>query len=103
MKADLTSDLIRDAVLDQARSRRQRRVLQTVALVLLPLSLAFFLLQPGYETPAVAGASPADEEEEKPGFTTISTDDELLDRLAHLGPVIVTRVDGSQWLYLTKN
>jgi hypothetical protein len=41
--------------------------------------------------------------EEAPGFVTISTEEELLDTLAHLGAVIVTREDGTEWLYLTNS
>lgn len=100
MKTDLTSDLIRDKVLNAARGRRRKRSLIAMASILLPACLAVVVLQPEPETPVMVDSSPAVEEES--GFVTITTEQELLDTLAHLDPVIVKREDGTEWLYLTR-
>lgn len=100
MKTDLTSDLIRDNVLNAARGRRRKRSLVAVASILLPASLALMVMQPEPEVPATVDSSP--EVKEEPAFVTITTEQELLDTLAHLDPVIVKREDGTEWLYLTR-
>lgn len=100
MKNDLTSDLIRDQVLKSARGRRRKRLMGVMASALLPIGMAMALLWPEAEVPVTAGSSP--EVEEKPAYVTITTEQELLETLAHRGPVIATREDGTQWLYLTR-
>jgi len=98
MKASLKSDLMRDNVLNAAHKHRRKRVVRRVFVVLLPVCAAAFVMWPMQEVPIVTEVLPEVEEE---SFVTLSTDDELLESLAHLGPVIVTREDGSEWLYLT--
>lgn len=101
MNAQLKSDLMRDTVLNAARKHRRKRRARGVLAILLPVGVATFVMWPDPESPAVTEALPVVEEAEP--FVTLSTDEELLDSLAHLGPVIVTREDGSQWLYLTND
>ena len=100
MNTHLKSDLMRDTVLDAARKHRRKRTARGGLAILLPACVATFVMWPAQNSPVVVEASPVVEEAEP--FETLSTDEELLDSLAHLGPVIVTREDGSQWLYLTK-
>lgn len=68
---------------------------------IVPVCLALVLLKPSKVTPVTTEAPPVIEE--APVFMTISTEEELLDTLAHLGPVIVTCEDGTEWLHLTNN
>ena len=99
MNNDLTFDLMRDHLLQVAAVRRRRRIVRGVAALAVPVCLAVLFMRPAKTEPAVTEAPPVIEE--APAFVTISTEDELLDALAHLGPVIVTREDGTEWLYLT--
>ena len=99
MIEQLKSDLLQDQILAEANKHRRKRQRRGILAVMVPLVIAVFVLWPSFEPEVIAGTSvPVDEPEP---FVTLNTDEELLDSLAHLGPVIVTREDGSQWLYLT--
>lgn len=106
MKSDLKNDLIHDAFLSAVTTRRRKRMAGLAAVVLVPAMAVAALLSSGRETPEpVVVSSEKEEAQEAPEalYKTLNSEEELLSHLAHLGPVIVTKEDGSQVLYLTND
>lgn len=106
MKPDLRNDLVHDAFLSAVTTRRRKRMAGLAAVVLVPVMAVAALLSPDRETPepaVVSAAASVVEAAPSASFTMLNSEEELLNHLAHLGPVIVTKEDGSQVLYLTND
>ncbi len=108
----LLHDLARDRLLSAARRRRTvRRLGNGLALATVVAAAAILALHnPATKAPAPAAAipspviNPAPAAPAEPALTChqVESEDELLERLADLGPMLLTAADGSRHLILTR-